>query len=389
MRDVVYAFTLYSFYLFLSFAVRFLDMEAALAVVRDEDDEDDDDGPQYLLPPHQRCAAHTLNLVATNEVQKAAAQGLSRKVFRSSMAKCAAIWNKAHRSTLAAEAVKEIADMMVLVPCVTRWSSEYKAVAKLTALTEDQLSQISEELSVPSLLSHEMTFLREYVDVLEPLAKAIDILQGEKNCYLGVLIPTITSLKTHLSNKVENATYTPHIINAVISSLDIRFGEMMSTHEAEMATTTHPKFKLTWLPEERRGAMLLTAIHEANELQTSTQTQSAGESSTLESAGLEEDNFFVCVTSANKRTGTAEEEMRRFLQETPNTVDSLLHFPLVKKLFIKYNVTLPSSAPVERLFSYGGTILTAARNRLSDAHMEQLLLLRYNWKFCPPICFDD
>ena len=70
------------------------------------------------------------------------------------------------------------------------------------------------------------------------------------------------------------------------------------------------------------------------------------------------------------------------------TMDSLHAFPLVKQLFIKYNTTLPSSAPVERLFSYGGNVLTASRSRMSDEHMEQVLLFRYNRMFCPKLHFD-
>jgi len=50
----------------------------------------------------------------------------------------------------------------------------------------------------------------------------------------------------------------------------------------------------------------------------------------------------------------------------------------VCSMFLKYNTSLPLSAPVERLFSVGGLILTPRRNKLSDAAFQQLLMLKTN-----------
>ena len=55
--------------------------------------------------------------------------------------------------------------------------------------------------------------------------------------------------------------------------------------------------------------------------------------------------------------------------------------PVIEKLFRKYNTSLPSSAPVERMFSSAGGIFTKRRHQLSDEHFEMQLLLRMNQNF--------
>ena len=53
----------------------------------------------------------------------------------------------------------------------------------------------------------------------------------------------------------------------------------------------------------------------------------------------------------------------------------------LKKMALKLNTILPTSAAVERLFSCGGLIMRPHRNRLNDDHFESALLLKLNSKF--------
>ena len=70
-----------------------------------------------------------------------------------------------------------------------------------------------------------------------------------------------------------------------------------------------------------------------------------------------------------------------YLRSDCQELSLLKAMPILEKLFRKYNTSLPSSAPVERMFSSAGGIFTKRRHQLSDEHFEMQLLLRINQKF--------
>lgn len=72
----------------------------------------------------------------------------------------------------------------------------------------------------------------------------------------------------------------------------------------------------------------------------------------------------------------AEREVMLYLDDKNKDIMVLKKFLRIGKKFRKYNVVLPSSAPVERLFSTGGQILVPRRNRISDDRFETLLMLK-------------
>ena len=90
-----------------------------------------------LLCPHTFVAWNTFWILFPQLIRtRLPPQGASRKLYRSAMSKCAAVWNKAHYSSGTGDGIKDIASMRCVVPSVTRWSSEYHAIQKTTRLTE-------------------------------------------------------------------------------------------------------------------------------------------------------------------------------------------------------------------------------------------------------------
>ena len=74
-------------------------------------------------------------------------------------------------------------------------------------------------------------------------------------------------------------------------------------------------------------------------------------------------------------------EVFQYLEDPRTSIDILHKYPAVKKVFLKYNTTIPSSAPVERLFSFASIILSGRRGLLTDDHFEMLTILKASKAF--------
>lgn len=130
-----------------------------------------------------------------------------------------------------------------------------------------------------------------------------------------------------------------------------------------LAACTHPLFKCNWItdPSALEAAKGKLRQHMLNPTSPITEQTSA---SITES--------FLNFTPVN----TKPDELDNYLRDTDTSMSMLNRYPQIKKLFIKFNTAIPSSAPVERLFSQAAIVLTARRNRLSDQLLEILVLLK-------------
>lgn len=349
----------------------------------------------FCLPKHMLCCAHTLNLIAASDISKISDNNYN-KISKSTFSKLSNFWNLASRSTAASDKVYDICKCKFPVPVVTRWNSLYDATQKILD-HKLNMAIIFEKLHLPKLKNNEWGFINEYCKVMKPLAFSLDKLQGETKSFLGYVAPTILVLrKLLILNQSEQFTYCKPLSLTIINSLEKRFNFLFYLNDPKskdfiIASISHPKFKLDWVPVRYKDLCKKIFIEECNSMSTLTiiQPDSANEESDCTSDKEFYDNLYShrsindsseCYSDeidlSQENESNVQVQVIKFLNSKKKELDMLNNYPVIKKVFIKYNTSLPSSAPVERLFSGAVQVLTSRRNRLGDKTFEKLLCCR-------------
>lgn len=347
-----------------------------------------EDCGDITLSFHLRCCSHTLNLVCTTDVKNA-----FHRIHTGAMGKCSAIWNVSGRPK-SAEIIESLLKCQLTLPCVTRWNSLYDSISLLLKHKES-LHNLTKHLGLPPFRETEIEYLQEYVTVMSPIAIALDRLQGDKDCLYGVLLPTLLAVDKKLKRlSTESLLYCCATVNALSKGFSDRFRKFLNleacheTNVAILASVSNPRFKLKWLTINSKFNTTLTKKRVQEML---TNSIKALKRSTLPNmiddtvdiaSGSSADDFFDYELSVSDVTlnneDSTEMEVLQYFGETQSSLDSLRKFPGVLQVFLKYNTPLPSSAPVERLFSLAGHIHAPKRSRLSDEMFNHLVFLKGN-----------
>jgi len=344
------------------------------------DIEQDDTNVQLIIEllKHLRCASHTLSLLATTDFTKALKQNsVASKIHHTAMGKCTMLWNMSRRPKTS-EKIVDFLGRSLKYPTPTRWNSLFDALSSLLVHRE-KLNKLILSLDSNVLFTDvELNYLEECIVVLSPIASALDRLQSENECYYGILMPTLFSLKLRMKMLHEkNLRFLDSVVTILITSLKNRFKDYFNfsptVNDAIIASCLHPAFKLKWFPKTMSSEEVLrlrnlcnAAIDELLPLETTIISNSS------------EDEFFIFNESNILQQSNVDTELISFFNDKQKTFDILNNYPRVKKAFIKFNTSLCSSAPVERLFSFAGFIHSPTRGLLSDKMFETLVFLKGN-----------
>lgn len=128
--------------------------------------------------------------------------------------------------------------------------------------SEDKIAEVFQLLDVPIFRPNEIVFLKEYCSVMQPLACALDILQAETKCFIGYLLPTLTSLRTKLLGIKPTLKLAIPLADAVLAGLNKRFQDYDTRHDLILASVTLPQFRMRWLEDDDKKSQARNLLYE-------------------------------------------------------------------------------------------------------------------------------
>lgn len=341
----------------------------------------EEDNDSYIqLPPHYRCASHTLDLIAKCDVDKMikSADTPFKNCYRKALAKCSSLWTKQNMSPLVAENIHNLLNVYLKTPNKTRWNGTYDALLQIKNILlslngMEKINQAMDYCEIQRFTVQEIKLIEEYCEVMAPLAESLDFLQGEDGMLMGYLLPTIYALEKKLIIlEQKNLQFCSPLVKTIENSVKKRFSSVWNKKELIIASCLIPRFKLLWLEScdyFTAEAWLKTLFENVNE---STNSENS------ESEYSPEDFFCLPVVKKKSKKSSSMEEIELYLKSNSQDLFLLHSYPVVLKVFLEYNTPIPSSAQVERLFSTGSNVMTVKRHKLSDSLFEKLVLLKQN-----------
>ena len=301
------------------------------------------------------------------------------------------MWKRQGQSALDAESIVKHVGCRLKRPNKTRWNAYYDCLRFLKRkidASDDKLHGLLDELGQRRFSEEELLFLDEWLKLQEPIAEALDTLQGDVG--LGYALPTIFSVEKDLDkateNLAENSVCRP-LAKALKLGVNKRFNDYFENEEWIVAAVATPCFKLKWIrgagKKEQARQLLIKKVREVDfehphEDAPDTQSQQCSNGKgPLLSRWLDSDDEDMPLENSDY----CEKQVKNYLAVTGPSrkkLSQLHNFPEIKQVYKKYNVGTPSSAPVERFFSTCGKVFRNDRTRLTNEHFESHAMLKSN-----------
>lgn len=214
---------------------------------------------------------------------------------------------------------------------------------------------------------------------MKPLACAIDIVQKDENMYIGYLLPTISVLQRRLEHlQMSGLAFCTPLVIALLTGIHKRYDHLFEDRELLIASVTIPRFKTMWVSSEGRRQELQTLLQNELNRQCYGSTVTAVSLSAPKKSPTDDFFSFALASPGVPSPSVNCVEADRFMADSETGIESLHKHELVRKVFVRYNTALASSASVERVFSVAADVFTRKRGKMTDENFERQLLLKLN-----------
>lgn len=292
---------------------------------------------------------------------------------------------------------KETLGATLKYPCETRWNSKLDCIkqcnkpeikAKLNELIQklkNNLTSIT-AMQLRILTNIDLIVMAQYEKVFTPVARALDILQGEYNNSQGLILPVLLSMKARISAIEESHNIIKDFKTNMLKLIKAKFGKYFEYNSSNkdyiLSAATLPLRKINFISSDENKLFVKNLlVSECKKL--CNERDDEIEATENDNITTENDDFFISF-SANRNTrrnsidNLIETEVAQYLIDPRTTTNILNEYRFIRAVYYKYNTTLSSSAPVERVFSQSLMIFTPRRNRISSDNFEKTLFLKHN-----------
>ncbi|OXA37941.1 uncharacterized protein LOC118433400 [Folsomia candida] len=317
----------------------------------------DTDIQHKIHPPHLQFVSDTLTRIAEEEPTK-----ISDPVFHSAFTKFSTLCTLASSKPF-------LDNPKIFFPPhqISDWTSKFDAIAALLSTKADSLPEICHAFNLPNFTPEEIASLSRYSSILSHLHSTITNFHSSET-YFGDVFPEILRLHVKLTDIPNDPLAT-----RIISALQTKFGPLFEfSPKSEffiVASIAHPFFKTRWIPSHRmdqcKQIFYKVALEMGDKNLEYSQPRIHDEivSKKAKRFGFDED--------AHNLKNPVELECLKYYEEKRTDFHILDEYPLIRRIFRKYNTPLTSNPEESRSFN--------RFNDDDDALFEAIAMLKINF----------
>ena len=301
---------------------------------------------------------------------------------------------------------------------MTRWNSEYLLVKSISSIGKLDLDLITSSIDNPIKFSNnDFVIFDELIMILEPFHEISIRCQSETIVTASLVVPSIVHLIVHLRDIKGEVSLCIKLVQQLEASLNKRFSGIINRLNLSsvidndsfsdplffIATVLDPAFKFHWIRDLQMPSPMENRLkQDIIELILTEMKKDSNRSTT----GLSAVNVSTNDSSINMSTTKVKRRKlfhydgydvnasnQSIVLDPAVELDAYLNDPIrsnfshywvhsqlsiLKKLVMRIFSVQASSAPVERIFSQAGLILSSKRTNMKEDLFRDLVFLRTN-----------